>query len=476
MKCKIIPVILCGGTGSRLWPLSRASFPKQFIDFNLNSKKSLLQQTQERIKNLENSESPILICNEEHRFIVAEQMREIEVTPRSIILEPYPRNTAPAIALAAMKALEFDKDAVILVLASDHKIKNNLEFINSIDSARDIAAKGKLITFGIIPSSPEIGYGYIEASHELIQPDCKAREIIKFIEKPDLNLAKKLIKNEKYTWNSGMFLFKASLIIKELKKYNPEIINCCKEAIKGEYRDLDFQRINKKAFQSCPSVSIDVAVMEKTTNGVVFPLEVGWNDIGSWKSLWEDEKRDSDQNVKSGDVYSLNTSGCYLRSENRLIVTLGIKDLVVIETNDAILVSNKNDSQKVKTIVNDLEKRGKIEAKKHRKIYRPWGNYISIGEDNRWQVKRIEVNPGSSLSLQMHYHRAEHWIVVKGVAKVQINEEELFLSENESTYIPLGAKHRLSNPGKMPLVLIEVQSGSYLGEDDILRFKDDYGR
>ena len=476
MKCKIIPVILCGGTGTRLWPLSRASFPKQFIDLNNDSNKSLLQQTQERIRSLENSESPILICNEEHRFIVAEQMREIQVKPISIILEPYPRNTAPAIALAAYKALDFDKDAVILVLASDHKIENGLEFINAIDSARDIASKGKLITFGIIPASPETGFGYIEASDIRISEEGNAREIAKFIEKPNLELAQKLIKNDRYTWNSGMFLFKASLILEELEKYNPEVIKSCKEAIKHEYNDLDFQRINEEAFQKCPSISIDVAVMEKTRNGVVFPLEVGWNDIGSWKSLWEHEKKDKDQNVISGDVYTMNTRGCYLRAENRLLVTLGIKDLVIVETNDAILISNKDDTQEVKSIVQNLEKKGKIEAKKHRKIYRPWGSYISVAEDERWQVKRIEVNSGSSLSLQMHYHRAEHWIVVKGVAKVQLDDEELFLSENQSTYIPLGAKHRLSNPGKMPLVLIEVQSGSYLGEDDILRFKDDYGR
>ena len=476
MKCKIIPVILCGGTGTRLWPLSRASFQKQFIDLNNDSNKSLLQQTQERIRLLENSESPILICNEEHRFIVAEQMREINVHPMSIILEPYSRNTAPAIALAAHKALEFDREAIILVLASDHKIENGLEFINAIDRARDLTHDGKLITFGIVPTSPETGYGYIEASDRVLSKDYKAREIEKFIEKPNLKLAQKLIKNDRYTWNSGMFLFKASTIIEELKKYKPEVIRACKEAIKQEYNDLDFQRINKVAFKKCPSISIDVAVMEKTKNGVVFPLDVGWNDIGSWKSLWQHEKKDREQNVKSGEVYTSDTKGCYLRSENRLLVALGIKDLVVVETNDAILVSNKDDSQEVKSIVKDLERQGKIEAKKHRKIYRPWGSYISVAEDDRWQVKRIEVNSGSSLSLQMHYHRAEHWIVVKGVAKVQIDSEELFLSENQSTYIPLGAKHRLSNPGKLPLVLIEVQSGSYLGEDDILRFKDDYGR
>ena len=476
MKCKIIPVILCGGTGTRLWPLSRASFPKQFIDLNNDSNKSLLQQTQERIKLLDNSERPILICNEEHRFIVAEQMREIQVNPMSIILEPYPRNTAPAIALAAFKALEFDKEAIILVLASDHKIKNGLEFIKAIDRARDLAQDGKLITFGIVPTSPETGYGYIEACDRELSQDFEARKIEKFIEKPNLKLAQKLIKNDKYTWNSGMFLFKASSIVEELKKYNPEVIRACKEAIKYEYNDLDFHRIDKDAFEKCPSISIDVAVMEKTRNGVVFPLDVGWNDIGSWKSLWQHETKDRDQNVKSGEIYTSDTKGCYLRSENRLLVALGIKDLVVVETNDAILVSNKDDSQEVKSIVKNLEMQGKIEAKKHRKIYRPWGSYISVAEDDRWQVKRIEVNAGSSLSLQMHYHRAEHWIVVKGVAKVQIDSEESFLSENQSTYIPLGAKHRLSNPGKLPLVLIEVQSGSYLGEDDILRFKDDYGR
>ena len=472
----LLPLILCGGNGSRLWPLSRESYPKQYLSLIDDSSKTLLQQTLERLRGIPNQEDPIFICNEDHRFIVAEQLRTIKVKPKKIILEPFARNTAPAIALAALKAIENGSDPILFVLASDHLIKDNQQFIKCIKAAMDFAENGNMVTFGIVPTSPEVGYGYIESVEPLEIDSFIASPISKFIEKPDFEKAKNLVKDPRFTWNSGMFLFKASVFLKELEKYSPKVIKSCKKALKENCLDMDFQRIDKEAFKNCPNLSIDVAVMEKTKLGVVLPLNVGWSDIGSWKSLWEVSKKDEDGNVLIGNIVSKDLYDCYFRSENRLIVGLGVENLLVIETNDAILIADKKHDQDVKHIVNQLIKENRSEGKTHRKVYRPWGHYTSVVEGSRWQVKRIEVNPKASLSLQMHHHRAEHWIVVKGTANVEIDGEGSILGENQSVYIPLGSKHRLINPGRIPLVLIEVQSGAYLSEDDIVRFDDIYGR
>ena len=472
----LLPIILCGGTGSRLWPLSRESFPKQYLSLIDDSSKTLLQQTLERLHGVPNQEDPIFVCNEEHRFLVAEQIRSINVKPKKIILEPFARNTAPAIAIAALSAMKDGSDPVLLVLASDHLIKDNQQFLKSIAAAKNCAQKGKLVTFGIIPTSPKVGYGYIESIDPLEIDSCVASPISKFIEKPDIEKAKKLVSNARYTWNSGMFLFKASVFLKELEKYSPQVIKFCKKALKQNVFDMDFQRLDKDSFKDCPNISIDIAVMEKTKLGVVFPLNVGWSDVGSWNSIWDVSKKDENGNVLIGNVITKDLNNCYVRSESRLVVGLGIENLLIVETNDAILIAEKKHDQNVKQIVSQLIKENRDEGINHRKVYRPWGNYTSVVNGSRWQVKRIEVNPNASLSLQMHHHRAEHWIVVKGTAKVEVDDKNLLLGENQSVYIPLGARHRLTNPGRIPLNLIEVQSGSYLSEDDIVRFDDVYGR
>ena len=361
-------------------------------------------------------------------------------------------------------------------MASDHVIKDNEQFLKSIEAAKECAKQGNLVTFGIIPSSPEVGYGYIESVEPLENNSFIASPISKFIEKPDFDQAKSLVSDPRYTWNSGMFLFKASVFLKELQKFSPEVIKSCKKALKEKHLDMDFQRLDKEAFKDCPSISIDVAVMEKTKVGCVLPLNVGWSDIGSWKSIWEVSRKDENGNVLLGNIISKDVNNCYVRSEGRLVVGLGVENLLIVETNDAVLIADKNHDQDVKQVVNQLIKDNRDEGKIHSKVYRPWGNYTSIAEGSRWQVKRIEVQPKASLSLQMHHHRAEHWIVVTGTAKVEVNHEELVLGENQSVYIPLGSSHRLTNPGRIPLVLIEVQSGSYLSEDDIVRFDDVYGR
>ncbi len=471
----LIPVILCGGTGTRLWPLSRASYPKQYLALSSDTNKSLLQQTQERLQGLNNLENPILICNEDHRFIAAEQMREININPKSILLEPFGRNTAPAITIAALKAIESGEDPTLLVLAADHQIRNKEKFIKAIEAGVREAENGRLVTFGVVPTSPETGYGYIEAI-EPLHNSLRGIPIAKFIEKPDESTARKLVEDGRFTWNSGIFIFKASVLFKEIKNHAPKVFDCCKEAIEEALNDLTFQRLKEEAFSKCPDISIDVAVMEKTNLGTVLPLDAGWSDVGSWKTLWETSKKDSNGNTIIGRVLSNNSKNCYLRGENRLMVGLGIENLIVVETNDVVLVANQNHAQNVKQIVNQLDREGQTEGKTHRTIYRPWGYYTSIVEGKRWKVKRIQVNPGAALSLQLHHHRAEHWIVVTGTAEVEINKEKTILSENQSVYIPLGSKHRLSNKGRVPLVLIEVQSGSYLDEDDIIRFEDQYGR
>ena len=475
-KAKVIPVILCGGKGTRLWPLSRKSFPKQFLSLSSSNENSLLQNTQKRLKGIENLMEPILICNRENRFIVAEQMREIKINPISIILEPFGRNTAPAILLAALKSLEIGDNPHLLILSADHQIHDEKKFRDLIEIGISYSEKDKLVTFGVIPRSPEIGYGYIKSEKPFKIDNIEGINISKFVEKPNLETAKKLIKDKCFTWNSGIFLFKAKTIINEIKHLNPEIYDVCKKTFENSVMDLDFQRLNEELFEFCPNISIDIAVMEKTHKGIVLPLDAQWSDIGSWKSVWENSKKDIKGNVENGNVLTENTENCYLYSENKLLVTLGIKDFIIIDTDDATLVANKNQSENIKNIVSELQIRNIKEANSHKKGYRPWGFYISILEDKRWQVKIIHVNPRAKLSLQMHQYRAEHWVVVKGTAEVEIDGNKLILNENESTYIPIGSKHRLSNVGEIPLELIEVQSGSYIGEDDIVRFEDLYGR
>ena len=472
----IIPVILCGGSGTRLWPLSRRSFPKQFLSLSSNSNKSLLQLTQERINALEGIQEPILICNEEHRFLVAEQMREINITPKTILLEPFGRNTCPAITLAAIKALDFDPDPILLILSSDHIIEDYKEFIKVIEAGINFAKEKKLVTFGIVPKTPETGYGYIKSKEPIENMFNIGSKIDSFIEKPDLEKAKEFISDKRYLWNSGIFMFKAKTILNEVKLFVPNIFEDCKNSLKDKLFDLDFQRLNTDDFSKCPNISIDFAVMEKTKKGIVIPLSAGWTDVGSWDAVWKISKKDSSGNFIKGNVISRNTRNSYLRSEKRLLATIGIQDLIVVETGDVVLVAKMENSQEVKNIVNILKENDNPLGAEHKKIYRPWGFYESIVEDQRWQVKLITVKPGHKLSLQKHNHRSEHWIVVSGTAKVKIEKEEITLYENESSYIPLGSKHRLSNPGKIPLTIIEVQSGSYLGEDDIERFEDNYGR
>ena len=475
-KDSIIPVILCGGSGTRLWPISRQSFPKQYLPLSSNNEKSLLQNTYERVKDIKGICNPILVCNEEHRFIAAEQMREINTKPISILLEPFGKNTAPAIALSALIALEKAHDPILIVLSSDHEVKDKEKFIETVKDGINFAKKDKLITFGVIPTHPETGFGYIKADKHLIEGNSNAYEIAEFTEKPNIKKAERFILDGRYTWNSGMFIFRAKEIIKEIEKLSPEILEFCRKSLNNSEYDLDFRRLNKESFSKCPDVSIDVAVMEKTNRGLVIPLDAGWSDIGSWQAVWETSNKDQSENVIKGKVILNDSKKCLIRSEHRLVVGLGLNNLVVVETNDALLIAEMSKTQKVKDIVQTLKEKKLPESYQHRTIYRPWGFYNSVVEEPRWQVKQIFVKPGEQLSLQMHHHRSEHWIVVKGTAKVEINHNESILAENQSIYIPLGTKHRLTNPGKIPLIIIEVQSGSYVGEDDIIRFEDNYGR
>ena len=476
-ESSIIPVILSGGSGTRLWPLSRESYPKQFLALESGTKRTLLQKTYERLIGLEGLENPILICNEDHRFVVAEQFREININPLAIILEPIGRNTAPAIAVAALQAISLGKDPMLLILAADHLIENIIEFQSVVKAAKTYANQGRLVAFGIVPTCAETGYGYIETKESPQNEEIiTGLEIKKFIEKPNKDKAEKLIKDPRYTWNSGIFLFKASSIINELEKFYPEIINYCKIATNNNLIDLDFIRLEAESFKKVPKVSIDVAVMEKTKLGTVIPLNAGWSDIGSWKSLWDVSHKNHDGNYISGRIIAKESKNCYFKSEQRLVLGLGIENLIVVDTNDAILVANREYSQNIGNIIKNLDSSKFPEGKIHKKIYRPWGNYTTIGEGKRWKVKLIEVKSNESLSLQKHHHRAEHWIIVNGTALIEKDGKQELLSENQSTFIPLGCKHRLSNPGKMKLELIEVQSGTYLDEDDIIRFEDSYGR
>lgn len=466
----ILPVIMAGGSGSRLWPLSRALYPKQFL--KLNGSGTMLQNTVTRLEGL-GCADPMLICNEEHRFIAAEQLRQLGGLNHNIILEPAGRNTAPAIALAAFTAVNQGQDPVMLVLAADHIMQQHEAFRESVLKALPFAEQDKLVTFGVVPTGPETGYGYIERGTELGE---SGFDVARFVEKPDVDTAQQYIDSGKFYWNSGMFLFKASRYLDELKTHRPDIYNACEQAITDVNADLDFVRVSKEAFLNCPEDSIDYAVMEKTKDAVVVPMGAGWSDVGSWSSLWEVSEKDMDGNVHHGDVMSHNANNNYVFAETGLVATIGIDDVVVVQTKDAVLVVKKDQVQDVKKVVEALKKDKRSEFQLHREVYRPWGKYDSIDHGTRYQVKRITVKPGEKLSMQMHHHRAEHWIVVSGTANVTIDDKASMVTENESVYIPIGSVHSLENPGKIQLELIEVQSGAYLGEDDIVRFEDRYGR
>lgn len=468
----MIPVILSGGSGSRLWPQSRQAFPKQFL--SLTSEKTLIQETMQRLSGLDIF-APLVICNEDHRFVVAEQLLQIGVKPDSILLEPHGRNTAPAVALAALHALQFHDDPLLLVLPADHVVRDIEAFHASIRLAVDAATQGALTTFGIVPDRAETGYGYIRRGLENATLK-NTFSVAQFVEKPDAQRAAEFIACGEYYWNSGIFLFRASRYIEELERFAPDILTHCRESLVKAQRDRDFTWINRVAFSECPSDSVDYAVMEKTNQAVVIPLDAGWSDVGSWQSLWEVLDKDSSGNAVRGEVLSIDSRNCLISAEKSLIAALGVEDLVIVESDDAILVTCRDRAQEVKTVVAQLEKQNGSRHRVHRKVYRPWGNYDAIDGGERFQVKRVMVKPGEKLSLQKHHHRAEHWVVVSGTALVTCGDNQLLLTENQSTYIPLGVVHRLENPGKIELHIIEVQSGAYLGEDDIIRLDDSYGR
>jgi len=468
----LIPVILSGGSGTRLWPLSRELYPKQLLP--LVGKGTMLQETLVRLKGAEDLGAPIVVCNESHRFLVAEQMQQLKVANGSIMLEPIGRNTAPAVAVAAMAAQSgaTSADAVLLVLPADHVIRDVAAFRAAVAVGLKAAQSGKLVTFGVVARTPETGYGYIRRD-EGTGPTYAVAE---FVEKPDLATAQQYVDSGKYYWNSGMFLFQASVFLDELRTLAPSMYAGCVAAFGAARRDLDFVRLPAKEFAAVPGDSIDYAVMEKTKHAVVVPLDAGWSDVGSWSALHAAIAADSQGNVQIGDVLTSDTHGCYLQSTSRLVATVGLKDHVVVETKDAVMVAPKDRVQDVKALVNELKKQNRYETSLHREVFRPWGSYDSIDNGERFQVKRLVVKPGASMSLQLHHHRAEHWIVVSGTARITRGEETFLLEENQSTYIPVGTKHRIENPGMITLHIIEVQSGSYLGEDDIVRFEDKYGR
>lgn len=467
------PVILCGGSGTRLWPLSRKAYPKQFLDL-AGSGASMLQDTLSRLSSLPEVEASLIVCNNENRFLVAQQIQEAGVDVATILLEPSAKNTAPAVAVAALQAMESDPDAMLLVLPADHLISDQPAFKEAVSVAIESATNERLVTFGIVPDYPETGYGYIKKG--AVHGDAASFEIDEFKEKPDLETANSYLKEGGYVWNSGMFVFKARRYLAELEKQAPAILEACKGALQKARKDLDFTCLDTESFARSPEDSIDYAVMENAQNCAVVDLQAGWSDVGSWSSLWDVRQKDNEGNCKQGDVVMLETSNSFVLGNSRLVATLGVKDTVVIETADAVLVADREKVQNVKDVVGLLGSMGRQEGAFHKVVYRPWGSYETICISDRFQVKKIVVNPGQKLSLQKHHHRAEHWIVVKGTAQVTCEEKVFSLVEDQSTYIPLGHKHRLENPGKIALELIEVQSGSYLGEDDIVRYDDVYGR
>lgn len=472
----IIPVILAGGSGTRLWPLSREEYPKQLLPLTNNL--SMLQNTLNRLNGLADVGDPLILCNEKHRFLIAEQMREIQVNPSAIVLEPVGRNTAPAVAVAAFKAIEGGDDPILIVLPADHHIQRLDHFRAALSSAVDLAAQDYLVTFGILPSSPETGYGYIEKGDVIPAASSPAgcALIRRFVEKPDRAKALEYLESGRYLWNSGMFAFRASRILQELERYAPEIVKSAREAVSRGFMDIGFFRLEPASFKACPADSLDYAVMEKTKHGAVVPLDAGWSDLGSWEALWKSVPQDEDANATIGDVLTEDVKGSYVYAASRLVAAIGVDDLVIVETPDSILIAPRERSQDVKNLVNRLKEQKREEAVIHRKNYRPWGSFEPLNVGPRFQVKRLTVKPGAKLSLQKHHHRAEHWVVVHGTALVTRGEEQFLLKEDESTYIPLGVEHRLENPGKITLEIIEVQSGSYLGEDDIVRTQDMYNR
>ena len=465
----MIPIILSGGSGTRLWPLSRKMYPKQFL--SLLHDETMLQKTLSRLDGLEHT-APIVVCNDEHRFIVAEQARQIGIEDLSIILEPFGKNTAPAIAVAAIHAAELADDPVLLVLSADHEIADEKAFHDVVKQALPLAEAGKLVTFGIVPKNAATGYGYIKRG----EAEGNGFVVDQFVEKPDPDTAEEYLATGEYYWNSGMFMFKAQAYLKDLEKFKPDMVTNCRRAVGNIREDLGFLRLDPEAFGNCESDSIDYAVMEKTDLACVVPMDAGWSDIGSWASLWDQAKKDKAGNTTQGDVITTNTENSFVHAESRLVATVGIKDLVIVETHDVVLVADREQAQEVKQIVEQLKREQRAEENFHRIVYRPWGSFDSVDEGERYKVKRITVKPGARLSKQKHHHRAEHWVVVKGTARVFRNDEIFDLHENESVFIPVGATHYIENPGNIPLDIIEVQSGSYLGEDDIVRFDDIYGR
>ena len=469
---KLFPVILSGGSGSRLWPMSREHYPKPLLP--LVSDKTLLQETAARLDEIPELGDTVYVCNEEHRFLVAEQVTQLGKTPATIILEPQGRNTAPALTLAALYLVSKDPDAMMVVMPADHVMTEAQQFVDAVSQAGFHAGHGALVTFGVVPGGPETGYGYIKRGEKL--EDETAFSVAEFVEKPDLQTAQGYVSAGDYYWNSGIFLMRADSWLNEIEQFRPDIKRACVQAMGQGKQDSDFFRVDQTVFSDCPADSIDYAVMEKTDKAVVVPISAGWSDVGAWSALWNICPRDDNGNVIQGDVIAEDTHNAFLVAQHRCLATVGLDDVIVVETADAVLVVHKDKAQDVKKIVDRLKQTDRDEHKMHRKVYRPWGSYEGIDSGARFQVKRLSVKPGAQLSLQKHHHRAEHWIVVKGTARVTCGERVFNLHENESTYIPMGEKHRLENPGNIPLEVIEVQSGSYLGEDDIVRFEDVYDR